>query len=327
MKRITVIGFGSWGIALGLLLDKNGHKITAWDNEAYVTKLLKTRKNEYLPEIVIPESITITHDITTATESAEVFVFASTSKGVGITAPKFAPFFTSDKIITICAKGLEETRQIRLSQYLQELCNSQVATLTGPSHAEEVLKNIPTAVVAAAEDEKTAEAVQSIFSADSFRVYTSSDIIGAEIGGALKNVIALAAGCSDGLGFGDNTKAALITRGIAEITRLGVAMGAKEKTFSGLSGIGDLIVTCTSQHSRNWRAGYSLAQGKTLNETLTAIGMAVEGVDTAKTALQLAHNHKITMPIIEEINKVLFQNKSPREAVSDLMQRELREEK
>jgi len=327
MKKISVIGFGSWGIALASVLDKNGHDVTAWDNEAYVNELIETRRNNYLPEVVIPSSIKITHDIETAAKHAEIFVLGLTSKAVSITAPIFAPYFTEGKIVVSGAKGLEETSQIRISQYLQKICNGcSVAVLTGPSHAEEVLKNIPTTIVAAAEDEKIAEIVQDIFLSESFRVYTSTDLIGAEIGGALKNVIAVAAGCSDGLGFGDNTKAALITRGIAEITRLGVAMGAKEQTFAGLSGIGDLIVTCTSQHSRNWRAGSMLAKGKMLDDVLKEVGMVVEGVDTAKTALQLARKYNVEMPIVEEINKVIFENKSPKDAVVDLMLRERKEE-
>lgn len=325
MKNITIIGFGSWGIALACLLDKNGHKITAWDNSAeYVNEITETRKNSYLPDILIPKSIKITNDPLDAAASADIYVLALPSKALDLVQSKFAQYFSSgNPTIVSVSKGLEETRKIRICQYLKEIApNCAVAALTGPSHAEEVTKNIPTAVVVASENEKTAQEVQAIFTGDNFRVYTSTDLIGAEIGGALKNVIALAAGCSDGLGFGDNTKAALITRGIAEITRLGVAMGAQERTFAGLSGIGDLIVTCTSRHSRNWRAGYLLANGKNLDEMLTEIGMVVEGVTTAKTAQQLAENHNVNMPIVEEINKIIFNNKPPKDAVADLMLRE-----
>jgi glycerol-3-phosphate dehydrogenase (NAD(P)+) len=325
MKKISVIGFGSWGIALACLLERNGFDVTAWDNAEYVAKLLKTRRNEYLPEVELPLSIKITSEITDV-EDAEVFVLALPSKAIGKIVPMFAPFFIGEKTIVNVSKGLEENSQIRISEYLKKICNCPVAVLTGPSHAEEVLKNIPTAVVAASENENTASIVQKIFSSENFRVYTSADLIGAEIGGALKNVIAVAAGCSDGLGFGDNTKAALITRGIAEITRLGVAMGAKEQTFAGLSGIGDLIVTCTSKHSRNWRAGFSLAKGNSLDATLAEIGMVAEGIDTAKTALSLAKKYNVDMPIVEEINKVIFENKSPKNAVADLMLREKKEE-
>jgi glycerol-3-phosphate dehydrogenase (NAD(P)+) len=318
--KISLIGFGSWGIPLASLLNQNGHEVTAWDNENYINELLKTRVNKYLPKYKIPSSINITHSVEIAAQSAEMFVFALASKDICAAAKKFAPFFGAEKIIINVSKGLIEDS--RICEYLQKLTSSPVAVLTGPSHAEEVLKNIPTAVVAASENEKTAEVVQNVFAAENFRVYTSTDIIGAEIGGALKNIIAVAAGCSDGLGFGDNTKAALITRGIAEITRLGIALGAKKETFGGLSGIGDLIVTCTSQHSRNWRAGHSLAQGNSLAETLTTIGGVAEGVDTAKTALRLARKHSVNMPIVEEINKILFENKNPKDAVVDLMLRD-----
>jgi len=328
MKNITLIGFGSWGIALACLLDKNGHKITAWDNDAaYINKLAATRQNEYLPGITIPQSINITSDANIAAEAADIFVFALPSKSLNIIPELFAKHFTAGQIIVSVSKGFDEATQTRICQYLQEQAPScAIVALTGPSHAEEVIKGIPTAVVAASCDEKAAETVQNIFSTETFRVYTSTDVIGVELGGALKNVIALAAGCSDGLGLGDNTKAALITRGIAEITRLGVAMGAKEQTFGGLSGIGDLIVTCTSQHSRNWRAGYLLAKGKNLSDVLSEIGMVVEGAATAETALQLARKFNVEMPIVEEINKVLFQNKSPAEAVKDLMLRKMKDE-
>jgi glycerol-3-phosphate dehydrogenase (NAD(P)+) len=322
--KITVIGFGSWGIALACLLHRNGHTVTAWDaSPEYVAEISNSRRNNYLPQVVIPSDITITNDVKTAALGAEIFVLALTSHGVCKHAPSFAEYFTREKIIISGAKGLEETRQIRLSQFLAELSPGvQYVALTGPSHAEEVTKNIPTAILAASESETAAETAQAIFSNETFRVYTSTDLAGAEIGGALKNVIAIAAGISDGLGFGDNTKAVLITRGIAEITRLGLAMGAKEATFAGLSGIGDLIVTCASQHSRNNRAGFLLAQGKNLAQVKAEIGMVVEGADTAKAALSLAKKHKVTMPIIEEVNNVLFQNKSPHRAVVDLMQRE-----
>jgi glycerol-3-phosphate dehydrogenase (NAD(P)+) len=331
--KISVIGFGSWGIALASVLCKNGHDVLAWDaNADYVNELQKTGRNSYLPQVDIP--VPVTNDENAVAQHGEVFVLTLPSKAIGEVAPLFADSFGAEKIVVCGTKGLiegrnrnGETEMMRISEHLRGLNPScRVAALTGPSHAEEVLKNIPTALVAASEDEAVAAAVQSICSTETFRVYTTSDIVGAEIGGALKNVIALAAGCSDGLGFGDNTKAALITRGIAEISRLGVKLGAKEQTFAGLSGIGDLIVTCTSKHSRNWQAGFSLAQGNSLDETLKKIGMVVEGVDTAKTALQLARTHNTTMPIIEEINRVLFQNKSPKTAVTDLMTRETKEE-
>jgi len=326
--KITIIGFGSWGIALACLLAENGHAVTGWDNPAYIEKLRKNgRVNEYLPKVVIPESVRLTDDVSEAATGAEMFVVALSSKAIATTAPSFSEHFTAEKTVVIVSKGLEETRQIRLSQYLSEVsAGCKIVALTGPSHAEEVAQGIPTTIVAASECEEAAKTVQTVFSSESFRVYTSPDLLGAEMGGALKNVIALAAGISDGLGFGDNTKAALITRGIAEITRLGIAMGANAQTFAGLSGTGDLIVTCTSQHSRNWRAGNLLAKGNSLDATLAEIGAAVEGVNTAKTALSFAKKHDVDMPIVEEINRVLFEGKSPKAAVADLMRREKKEE-
>ncbi|MCL2372744.1 MAG: NAD(P)-dependent glycerol-3-phosphate dehydrogenase [Defluviitaleaceae bacterium] len=328
MKNITMIGFGSWGIALACLLDRNGHKVAAWDSNAdYVGRLAVSRQNEYLPGVVIPQSICITSDAAVAAKTADIFVFALPSKGLGVIPQLFAGFFKPGVVIVSVSKGFDEGSQARICEYLQgHAPGCAVVALTGPSHAEEVIKGVPTAVVAASACEAAAETVQHVFSTDTFRVYTSTDVIGVELGGAIKNVIALAAGCSDGLGLGDNTKAALITRGIAEITRLGVAMGAKEQTFGGLSGIGDLIVTCTSQHSRNWRAGYLLAKGKGLGEVLAEVGMVVEGAATAETALQLARKFNVEMPIVEEINNVLFAGKTPDEAVRDLMLRGMKDE-
>ncbi|MCL1863193.1 MAG: NAD(P)-dependent glycerol-3-phosphate dehydrogenase [Defluviitaleaceae bacterium] len=325
--NITMLGFGSWGLPLAILLQKNGHNVTAWDaNADYVDEIAKTRKNSSLPDIIIPDSIKITSDVHIAAKDADVFVCTLVSKSLSRYAPLFSEYFTSEKIIVSGSKGLEESSQKRISEYLHSLGKSDVVVLTGPTHAEEVLLGIPTTILAACKNKNTAQAVQGLFSSDTFRVYTSTDVIGAEIGGALKNVIAIAAGSSDGLGFGDNTKAALITRGIAEITRLGVALGADAATFSGLSGIGDLIVTCTSRHSRNWQAGNALAQGLSLQDTLTKVGRVAEGVDTAATALRLAKSVGVEMPIVEEINRVLFEGKSPKAAVSDLMMRELKSE-
>jgi len=324
--KTTIIGFGSWGIALAHLLVQNGHTVTGWDNPAYIEKLRKNGINEYLPNVAIPDGVRLTDNVEAAAD-ADLFVVALSTKAIPAAAPAFSQYFTQEKIVVIVSKGLEESRQIRLSQYLSEIsAGCKIAVLTGPSHAEEVAQGIPTTVLAASECEEAAKIVQTVFSTESFRVYTSSDLLGAEMGGALKNVIALAAGISDGLGFGDNAKAALITRGIAEITRLGIAMGAKPQTFAGLSGTGDLIVTCTSVHSRNWRAGNLLAKGNSLEATLTEIGAAVEGVNTAKTALSFAKKYDVEMPIVEEINRVLFENKSPKAAVADLMRREPKDE-
>jgi glycerol-3-phosphate dehydrogenase (NAD(P)+) len=328
MEKITIIGFGSWGIALACLLNKNGHEVIMFEpNAALADMLAKSRENERsLPGIKIPEAVKITADPVCAAEGV-VLVVALNSKDITTVMPQVAPLLEEGKILVNASKGLIESGQKRITEYLKELAPAcEVACLSGPSHAEEVSREMPTSVVAASACEKTAVKLQDIFSGNFFRVYTSSDIIGVELGGVLKNVIALAAGVSDGLGFGDNTKAGLITRGIAEIARLGVAMGANLQTFAGLSGIGDLIVTCTSRHSRNRRAGTLLAGGKNAEAVLSEVNMAVEGINTAKTVLALAKNYGVDMPIVEEVNKILFENKNPKDAAVDLMQREKRNE-
>jgi glycerol-3-phosphate dehydrogenase (NAD(P)+) len=326
MKNITVIGFGSWGIALACLLAKNGHNVTAWEfNPAVAAQLDAEREHKtFLPGIKIPKAITITSDAAKAAEGAEIFLVTLPSHAMVSVIPQFVPHFTG-KIVVSASKGLVDGK--RICEFLSELApDCKIASLTGPSHAEEVARNMPTTVVAASFWEETAKTVQDIFSGGNFRVYTTCDIMGAELGGAVKNVIALAAGIVDGLGFGDNTKAALMTRGLAEIARLGVAMGADEHTFAGLSGIGDLIVTCTSKHSRNWRAGNLLAKGKSTEDVLKEIDMVVEGIHTAKTARQLAREYGVDMPIVDEINKVLFEGKNPKDAVVDLMLRDKKDE-
>ncbi|MCL2376632.1 MAG: NAD(P)-dependent glycerol-3-phosphate dehydrogenase [Defluviitaleaceae bacterium] len=329
MKKITVIGFGSWGIALACLLAKNGHTVTAWEfNPDMAQKLDAEREHKaFLPGVAIPKSICITSDVAKAAEGAEIFLITLPSHAIEATAQKFAPYFADGSILVSASKGFIQGRDIRICEFLTDFApGCKIACLTGPSHAEEVSRNMPTTVVAASTCEKTAETVQNAFSDGSFRVYTTSDIIGAELGGAIKNVIALAAGIVDGLGFGDNTKAALMTRGIAETARLGVAMGADEQTFAGLSGIGDLIVTCTSRHSRNWRAGNLLASGAPVEDVLKEVNMVVEGVHTAKTAQKLARKYAVDMPIVEEINKALFEGKNPKDAVVDLMLRDKKDE-
>ena len=326
MKNITVIGFGSWGIALACLLANNGHNVTAWEfNPDMAARLNADREHKaFLPGIKIPDSIHITSNVDEAASGADIYLVTLPSHAIETAIHQFVPYF-KDKIVASASKGLVGGR--RICEYIASHApDCKIASLTGPSHAEEVSRGMPTTVVAAATDEAVAKAVQDIFSGSNFRVYTTTDVLGAELGGAIKNVIALAAGIVDGLGFGDNTKAALMTRGLAEIARLGVAMGADEHTFAGLSGIGDLIVTCTSPHSRNWRAGNLLASGKQAGEVLKEIGMVVEGVHTAKTALELARMHGVDMPIVEEINKVLFKNKNPKDAVVDLMLRDKKDE-
>lgn len=323
--KISVIGAGSWGTALALLLHGNGHEVVIWSViEDEVKMLNEKREHESkLPGIKIPQDIEITTDLEYSLKNRDLVVLAVPSPFTRSTSHKMAPCVAEGQLIVNVAKGVEENTLMTLSEIIeQEIPQANVAVLSGPSHAEEVGRGLPTTVVAGAKDQKTAEYIQNIFMNHVFRVYTSPDVLGIELGGALKNVIALAAGTADGLGFGDNLKAALITRGIAEISRLGIAMGAHPETFYGLSGMGDLIVTCASVHSRNRKAGYLIGQGYTMEEAMAEVKMIVEGVYSAKAAIGLSKKYGIELPIIEQVNQVLFENKNAREAVEDLMLRD-----
>lgn len=325
MKRVTVIGSGSWGTALAVMLAEHGHKVTIWSRrQEAVDELLERRTNEkYLPGVKIPAEICATADRAEAVRDAEIIISAVPSRAVRQTAKDFAPYLKKEQILVNVAKGLEEGSLMRLSEVIRECVpQCRVCVLSGPSHAEEVARNIPSACLIASEDEETAKLVQREFMNPRFRLYTNTDMIGVEMGAALKNIMALAAGMSDGLGFGDNTKAALMTRGMAEMQRLGIAMGGRAETFSGLSGIGDLIVTCTSMHSRNRRAGILLGQGKSLAETLDTVQMVVEGVNTVQAACHMAEKYGVSMPITEAINNVLFHGKNVEDAVLELMTRD-----
>ena len=328
MAKVGVIGAGSWGIALSFLLHNNGHEVTVWSAlPEEIRELREKREHHTLPGLILPEDMVFTEDLETAMKDQDLLVTAVPSVYVRGTAEKMRPFLRKGQIVVNVAKGIEEKTLNTLSQVLEEeLPGADVAVLSGPSHAEEVSRGLPTTCVAGARSRKTAEYVQSLFMSEVFRVYTSPDVLGIELGGALKNVIALAAGIADGLGFGDNTKAALITRGIAEIARLGTAMGGKFETFCGLSGIGDLIVTCASMHSRNRRAGILIGKGYTMEEAMKEVQMVVEGVYSAKAALALARKYYMAMPIIEQVNQVLFEGKPASEAVKELMLRDPREE-
>ncbi|MBR1738136.1 MAG: NAD(P)H-dependent glycerol-3-phosphate dehydrogenase [Firmicutes bacterium] len=324
MKKIAVLGSGSWGTALAMLLNKNGHKVMLWSSkEEKAEKIRKTRVNgDFLPDVKIDERIDVT-SCDDDVKGADIVLLTVSSKYVRSTCERFKKYIENSDIIINAAKGFEERTLMRLSQVIGEVFpKNKVAVLSGPSHAEEVCRDMPTACVAAAEDIETAREVQGIFMAPSFRVYTNTDIVGVELGGALKNLIALAAGISDGVGFGDNAKAALMTRGLHEISKLGIAMGAKAETFAGLSGIGDLIVTCTSMHSRNRRAGILLGKGKSIDEALSEIKMAVEGITNAKAAYELAKKYNVEMPITREINRVLFEGIKPKDSVVNLMTRD-----
>ena len=329
MAKISVLGSGSWGMALALLLYNNGHEVLLWSARPEdARKLREKRENpDRLPGVQIPEDIEILTDLERAIKSADVTVLAVASPYIRSMAHKMAPFIRKGQKIVNVAKGIEEKTLKTLSDVIEEeIPEGDVAVLSGPSHAEEVGKGIPTTCVVSARTRVTAEYLQSIFMSPVFRVYTTPDILGVELGGALKNVIALAAGTADGLGYGDNTKAALMTRGIAELTRLGEAMGGKPETFSGLTGVGDLIVTCTSVHSRNRKAGYLMGKGMTADEAMKEVKMVVEGVYSAKAALGLAKKCNVSVPIVEAVNRVLFENADPKEEVSNLLLREKKQE-
>jgi len=332
MPSIAIIGAGSWGTGLSVLLSHNNHQITVWTHsqeEALQLNACHEHKQK-LPGVMIPQEVCFTNDMDAALEGAELIVFVVPSQTIRSNAKLVAKSFGCCKknvILVCCSKGLEEGTGKRLSAVLQEelpLC--EVVGLYGPSHAEEVVEGEPTTVVAASVNREAAELVQDAFMTNTFRVYTSSDIIGAEIGSAVKNVIAICAGICDGLGFGDNSRAALMTRGITEIARLGVALGGNADTFSGLTGIGDLIVTCTSKHSRNWNAGYLIGKGSTLAEATDKIKMVVEGVSATKAVKKLANETSVHMPIAEEAYAILFEGKNPKIAVHDLMTRSKKHE-
>ncbi len=329
MKRVSVIGAGSWGTALAVLLAHNGHEVTIWSHDPYEIEMLSTKREQAdkLPGVKLPENVKVSSDMEESLRGMDVVVMAVPSPVVRSVAKQMAPSIADGQIIVNVAKGIEDETYMTLTDIIkEEIPNAEVCVLSGPSHAEEVGRGIPTTVVVGSKKKEVAELLQDVFMNEVFRVYTNPDIIGIEIGGALKNVIALAAGTTDGLGFGDNTKAALMTRGIAELTRLGVALGGKPETFSGLTGIGDLIVTCTSVHSRNRKAGYLIGQGMTADEAMKEVKMVVEGVYSAKAALGLAKKYGVSVPIVEAVNKVLFENADPREEVSNLLLRERRKE-
>ncbi len=328
MAKVSVLGAGSFGVSLAVLLHKNGHDVILRSStEEKAAALRETRSISTLPDVVLAPEIRITGDLKEACEDREIIVMAAASVYIRPLAHEMAPYIREGQILVNVAKGIEETTLKTLSEQIEEeIPQAEVAVLSGPSHAEEVGRGIPTTCVAAARKRAVAEKVQNAFMNDSFRVYTNPDIIGVEIGGALKNVIALAAGIADGLGYGDNTKAALITRGMAEITRLALAMGAHMETLYGLAGIGDLVVTCASMHSRNRRAGILIGQGMSAEEAMKEVKMVVEGVYSAKAGLALAKKYYITMPIIEQVNAVLFEGADPAECMKELMLRDKRVE-
>lgn len=328
-KQVGVIGAGSWGIALAKVLHTNGHQVTVWSiSEQEIAMLSEKREHvEKLPGVKLPEDMVFTTDMETAAAGKDYLILAVPSVFTRSTAKTMAPFVRQGQVIVCVAKGIEESTLATLSDIVeQEIPAAEVAVMCGPSHAEEVGCGLPTTVVAGAAKRRVAEGVQDLFMNGVFRVYTSPDVLGMELGGALKNVIALAAGMADGLGYGDNTKAALITRGIAEMNRLATAMGASHETLGGLTGIGDLIVTCESRHSRNRKAGMLMGQGRTMQQAMDEVKMVVEGVYSAKAAIRLAEKYGVDMPIVEAVNRVLFEDKPVKETVTELMMRDKRAE-
>ena len=329
MAKVSVIGAGSWGTALTYVLDKNGHDVTVWSILEEEVRMLQ-EKHEHvdkLPGVKLSENIKFTTNLQEAIQGMDMMVLAVPSPYIRSTSKSMAPYVAEGQLNVNVAKGIEEITLMTLPEIIQEeIPQAKVAVLSGPSHAEEVGIGLPTTVVAGAKSRKVAEYIQSLFMNESFRVYTSPDMIGIELGAALKNVIALAAGMADGLGYGDNTKAALITRGIKEISRLAIAMGAKPETLSGLSGMGDLIVTCASKHSRNRKAGMLMGQGCSMEEAMDQVKMVVEGVYSAKAAIGLSRKYGVSMPIIEQVNAVLFEGYPVKDAVLNLMLRDRKTE-
>ena len=330
MKTVTFLGCGSWGGALGKLLSEKGLGVTMWHRNLDVVNHLKDAKTHYLiPELIFPSDVEFTNDISSAIQSSKIIVLALPSQSIRDVITKNKSSFNKNHIIVNVSKGIEVDTLMTVSEVINDALDGRhksVVTLSGPSHAEEVINGHPTTLVAASNDIQSAEIIQNLFATEMLRTYLNRDIRGVELGGSMKNVIAIAAGICDGIGYGDNSKAALMTRGMMEITRLGEAMGAKVETFRGLSGYGDLIVTCLSKHSRNRQLGQLIGEGKALEDITVDMSMIAEGIFTAKSVHQLQLKHNVEMPIHEAIYQVLFQKKDPKNSVLELMTRRLSEE-
>lgn len=325
MENVTILGAGSWGTALANVLAENGHNTLLWTHRIDQANEINEQhtNDKYLPNVQLPSQLTATANLQEALNHSDIIVVAVPTKAIQEVCHSMMTFLNDKKLFVHVSKGIDPDTLKRISEMLRENLSpdviKEIVVLSGPSHAEEVVLHHPTTITAACSNLEMAEKVQDLFMNQYFRVYTNEDVIGVELGGALKNVIALAAGVSDGLNYGDNAKAALITRGLAEITRLGVKMGGNPFTFAGLTGMGDLIATCTSVHSRNWRAGNMLGKGMKLDEVLENIGMVVEGVRTTKAAYQLSQEYDVPMPLTTALYNVLFNGKEPKEAVDELM--------
>ncbi len=319
--KAVVVGSGAWGTALAIRLQKNGHQVVLWTFDTdMIPEMVNNRRNPRLPQAVLPEGLEISNDYACAAD-CELVVIASPSFPIRSVCRGVAPYIRQDAVVVSVAKGIEDGTCLRMSQVVEQETGHKTVVLTGPSHAEEVALDIPTGCLAACEDRALAELVQKAFVSDNFRIYTSPDAVGAELGAALKNVIALCAGVTDGLGYGDNTKAMLMTRGLTEIARLGVSLGASRDTFAGLAGVGDLIVTCTSMHSRNRRAGILIGQGKNVQEAMKEVGAVVEGYYATKSAYELCQKQGVYMPIISAAYAVLYEDASADRVIKELLQR------
>jgi glycerol-3-phosphate dehydrogenase (NAD(P)+) len=330
--KIAVLGAGGWGTTLAILLHYNGHNVTLWEyQKSYARELNKKRINiDYLPGIKIPKEIKITSDLDESSNDKNLIVFAVPSQFLRKVVKKIEYNSVKDAVFVNVSKGIEKDSLMTMSQMLLDvhtsLSENQIGVISGPSHAEEVSQRIPTAVVAASVELETSKTIQAAFMTSYFRVYSSTDILGVELGGAFKNIIAIGAGIIDGAGFGDNTKAAIMTRGVAEISRLGLAMGARPETFAGLSGMGDLIVTCMSKHSRNRYVGEQIGKGKQLKVVLKSMEQVAEGVETTRSAKELAEKHSVETPITNQVYKILYEDKDPIKATTDLMTRDMKTE-
>lgn len=327
--KIGFIGAGSWGTALSMVAADNQHDVRLWARNAqHIKEIQATRNNEkYLKNVVLKDNITVTADINTCLLGVEVLVLAIASQAIRSWCELYAHLIPEGTIVVDVAKGIENVSLLRMSEVIEEYRpDLDYVVLSGPSHAEELSRQLPTTAVSASKTRRVAEIIQEVFSTDYLRIYTNPDVVGVELGGALKNIIALAAGITDGMGYGDNAKAALMTRGIKEITSLGVALGASLNTFNGLTGVGDLIVTCTSMHSRNRRCGILIGQGRSRAEAEVEVGMVVEGIYATKAAYHLSQKHNIEMPIVNELYKVLYEDADVKDSVKNLMLRKRKHE-
>lgn len=322
-EKIAVIGSGSWGVALAMLLHGNGHDVKLWSYSEEEARIInEDRKCKFLPNITIPEGLKCYTSLEESLKDTKIILIVTPSNAIRTTINNMLPYLNDEQVFVLCSKGMEKETQRVYTEVIKEICpNNMVSALSGPSHAEEVSEGIPTAVVISSEDDALSEKLQAVFMNPRFRVYINDDLLGVEMGGSLKNIIALACGIANGLGYGDNTLAALITRGTVEISRLGVEAGAKRQTFYGLTGVGDLFVTCSSMHSRNRRAGILIGQGKSVEEAVKEVGMVVEGINAVDGAYILAQKHSVSTPIINEMYDIIHNGKTPQEATMNLMSR------